>query len=105
MLAMIGKGEVMSVLLVVGGDSLGNIDKNLKSLGYNKIEHISGRKTRHRQVHIPQETDVVLVLTDYIGHNLCQIIKDRAKDVGVKTVFSRRAWSDIYKSMQPLQEA
>ncbi len=87
-------------ILVIGGDRLGNIDKNLKDLGFEKIEHVSGRKKRHTQLSISQQTDMVLVLTDFVGHNLCKSIKDKAKELGVKTVFSRRAWSDIYKTIQ-----
>ncbi len=87
-------------ILVIGGDRLGNIDKNLKGLGFENIEHISGRKKKHTQIGIPNETDVVLVLTDFVGHNLCKSIKDKAKEIGVKTVFSRRAWSDIYRTIQ-----
>ncbi|OEF95892.1 DUF2325 domain-containing protein [Desulfuribacillus alkaliarsenatis] len=82
-------------ILVIGGDRLGNIDKNLKGIGFNRIEHVDGRKKRHYNVNISQGTDVVLVLTDYVNHNLCKSIKEKAKGLGVKTVFSRRAWSDI----------
>jgi hypothetical protein len=87
----------MSVL-VVGGDRLGNIPQNLSNLGFDCVKHISGRKCKNCQ--IVNQADLVLVLTDYIGHNLCEDIKSKAKSSQVKTLFCRRSWSCIYKKMQ-----
>ncbi|OEH84952.1 hypothetical protein BHU72_07100 [Desulfuribacillus stibiiarsenatis] len=86
-------------ILVIGGDRLGNIDKNLKGLGFTRIEHVDGRKKRHSQLNISNQMDAVLVLTDFVSHNLCKMVKDQAKDMGVKTFFSKRSWSDISKTM------
>lgn len=87
-------------IVVIGGDRLGNIDKNLRQLGYRNVEHVSGRKKRHTHMNISHGTDAILVLTDFVSHNLCKAIKDQAKELGVKTVFAKRAWSEIYKAFQ-----
>lgn len=87
----------MSVV-IVGGDKLGNIPNNLSQLGFNCKEHITGRKCHN--CNLVQNIDVVLVLTDYVGHNLCDAVKNKAKSRGIKTIFCRRSWSDIYKKLK-----
>lgn len=46
-------------------------------------------------VEIPQEVDVVLILTNYVNHGCAVKIKEKARKMGVKTLFTRRAWSHI----------
>lgn len=89
----------MSVL-IIGGDHLGNIPLMLKNSGATNIKHISGRNKRHSSFDISCQTDVILVLIDYVNHNYAQIIKEKAKLKGVKILFSRRAWSDISKKLE-----
>ncbi|MBP1763680.1 MAG: hypothetical protein H6Q65_738, partial [Firmicutes bacterium] len=46
-------------VMIVGGDHLGNISKNLESYGVTAIEHIRGRNTSDRKIKIPQATSLV----------------------------------------------
>ncbi|QGP93931.1 hypothetical protein MGLY_33560 [Neomoorella glycerini] len=87
-------------ILIVGGDRLGNIPDNLKSLGFTEIEHLSGRKIGHIAVDLPHEIDVVLVFTDYVNHGLAAKIKKDARKKGVRTIFARRSWAYIAKAWQ-----
>ncbi|GAB6100204.1 DUF2325 domain-containing protein [Halanaerocella petrolearia] len=86
----------MSVL-IVGGDRLGKIPERLSNCGFSCIKHISGRKCQNCRV--DRETDMVLVLTDYVGHNLCEKVKSKAKAREIPVLFSRRSWSSIYKKL------
>lgn len=87
----------MSVV-IVGGDRLGNIPENLSSVGYQCSKHITGRKCKNCKISC--DVDVVLVLTDYVGHKLCESVKEQAKAKGVKAIFCRRSWASIYKNLQ-----
>ncbi|HBC95509.1 MAG TPA: dihydroorotate dehydrogenase [Clostridium sp.] len=87
-------------ILVIGGDRLGNIKSKLKENGFNKIGHVSGRKKGDRKIKIPENTDLVLVLTDYIGHNISGIIKNQSKRSDVTIMFCRRSWSSMYKNIE-----
>lgn len=89
----------MSVL-IIGGDHLGNIPSLLKTKGATEIKHVTGRNKRHSALAISSQIDVVLVLIDYVNHDLAQRIKEQAKERGVKVLFSRRAWSDIAKRFE-----
>ncbi|MCI1945238.1 DUF2325 domain-containing protein [Clostridium luticellarii] len=87
-------------ILVIGGDKLGNIKDKLKENGFNKIDHISGRKKGDRKIKISEGTDLVLVLTDYIGHNISEIIKNQSKRSDVTIMFCKRSWSSMYKNIE-----
>lgn len=85
-------------ILVVGGDRLGNIPDKLNQIGAKEIKHITGRKCQNCRM--KKSTDVVIVLTDYVGHNLCEAVKANAKAKDIPIIFSRRSWSCIYKKFQ-----
>ncbi|MDQ0340425.1 hypothetical protein J2S00_003240 [Caldalkalibacillus uzonensis] len=89
----------MRSLLVVGGDHLGNITDQLKELGVCQICHVSGRKCQQVKREIPKNVDAVLVLTDYINHNLSKVIKQRAKEQRVPIYFAKRSWCSIYRCL------
>ncbi|MBS4026329.1 MAG: DUF2325 domain-containing protein [Clostridia bacterium] len=81
-------------LFLVGGDRLGNINRNLLEWGFTEIVHIDGRKSPSpKQITIPAKTDAVVVLTDFINHNTCEIIKKQAKERDIPIVFSKRSWA------------
>lgn len=86
----------MSVL-VVGGDRLGKIPQRLESCGFDLVDHISGRKNNKCQ--LCKKADMVLVLTDYVNHNLCECVKEQAKARDMNTLFCRRSWAHIYKKL------
>jgi hypothetical protein len=87
-------------VLVVGGDKIDNIKENLKDVGFDKIKHVSGRRKKHRQVQIPANIDLVLVLTDFIGHKVAETIKNQSKSSDVKIIYSKRSWINIEKSLK-----
>ncbi|MGJ7923296.1 DUF2325 domain-containing protein [Neobacillus sp. LXY-4] len=89
-------------MLIIGGDHLGNITKNLEGQGFQEVFHINGRKTQSIRNHIPSEIDIILVLTDFINHNLSKSIKRRAQEQGIPICFSKRSWCSIYKEIRSI---
>lgn len=86
----------MSVL-IVGGDGLGKIPEQLSQCGFDCIKHITGRKCQNCKIN--QKPDMILVLTDYVGHNLCKTVKSKAKEREIPILFSKRSWACIYKKL------
>lgn len=86
------------MVLVVGGDHLGSIAENLRGLGYGEVVHVTGRN--ERRLDIPAGTRLILVLVDYVNHNLARWVKDQAKAQGIPAVFTRRSWSSVCRSLQ-----
>lgn len=90
----------MKSLLIIGGDHLGKIKQKLEGEGFNEVIHINGRKTQMVRKGIPSHVDLILVLTDFINHNLSGAIKRKAQEKGIPIRFSKRSWSAIYEEIQ-----
>jgi len=85
----------MSSLLIVGADHLGNIKEKLSSIGFEKVQHITGRQCQAVKREIPEDAEAVLVLIDYVNHNLSKVIKHKAKEQEVPVYFAKRSWCSI----------
>lgn len=68
----------MSVL-VIGGDKITRLQSLLLSLGATKTHHWDSRRnsTSHKQ--LPQETDMIIMMTDFLKHNSMDHFKRQAK--------------------------
>ncbi len=93
----------MKSLLVVGADHLGNITEKLLSSGFHEIIHLDGRKVNMVKREIPENIDIVFVMTDYINHNLAKVIKQRAKEQAKPIYFVKRSWSSIHKVINQIE--
>lgn len=92
----------MSVL-IVGGDHLGSIPKELDKIGVNDVRHITGRGGQKVHDGIPATMDFIIVLYDFVNHNLAYKIKKIAEGRGVPVVYAKRSWSSIYQKMKENQ--
>ncbi len=90
----------MSVV-VVGGDYLGSIEKNLYSMGVTELLHISGRKSFGKnKMNVPRNTAFVLVLTDYVNHCAVKNAKLVAKAQSIPLVYAKRSWSAVEEKLR-----
>ncbi|AIG28205.1 DUF2325 domain-containing protein [Brevibacillus sp. 7WMA2] len=87
-------------ILIIGGDRLGNILQILEEVGYKKIHHITGRKSSETSLKIPSDVKMILVLTDFVNHNLAKKIKSKAKDKQVPICFCKRSCSAVSQVLQ-----
>lgn len=88
-------------IMIVGGDSLGSIEKNVKELGFDDIKHLTGRKkSKFRNLYLSQEIDLVLVMTDYINHAVMKKVKKAVKSQDLNVVYAKRSWASIYKKLK-----
>jgi hypothetical protein len=94
----------MPSLLIVGADHLGNIEDKLSEIGFDEIQHITGRKCQTVKKEIPENVDLILVLTDYVNHNLSKVIKQKAKEQSIRICFAKRSWCSIYQVLNECKE-
>lgn len=87
-------------ILLIGGDNLGNITEKLMKSGFNDIEHITGRKKDAKNFRIPSNIDLVMVLIDFVGHQLAKVVKEESRRTNVKVVYSKRSWTHMEKKIQ-----
>ncbi|MEG6615217.1 DUF2325 domain-containing protein [Peptococcaceae bacterium 1198_IL3148] len=94
----------MSVF-IVGGDKLGNIGDKLKKYGFDRVFHEKGRKMiRNKNLNIPVKTGLVIVLTDFVNHNISEMIKKQAKNKEIPIIHTKRSWSAISQKMYQIHE-
>ncbi|SDY35098.1 DUF2325 domain-containing protein [Tindallia californiensis] len=86
--------------LLVGADRLGSIPNALQSFGIEEYVHWTGRKKGMRKMDIPEQTDLVIIFTDFIEHNMTQLVKEKAKQMSIPCVFSKRASSDLIHRLE-----
>lgn len=79
--------------LIVGADRLGNIPDVLKEFGIRIAGHVSGRDTSHqrRSAPLPAGIQMVILFTDFLGHNVMQRFREAASREGVALVCCRRS--------------
>lgn len=79
--------------IVVGADRLGNIPDLLKGHNIAIRHHISGRDPAHqkRTLQLPSGTDLLILLTDFLGHNVMKTFRAAAQRSGVRVVACRRS--------------
>ncbi|MDR4508318.1 MAG: DUF2325 domain-containing protein [Candidatus Brocadiaceae bacterium] len=89
----------MSVL-IVGGDRLGSIPKELDKLGVDTVRHVTGRSGQKIRDGIPESMDFIIVLYDYVNHNLASKIKTFAGSREIPILYAKRSWASIYQKMK-----
>lgn len=79
--------------VVVGADRLGNIPDVLKGHNITIKQHISGRDPAHqkRVLQLPSGTELLILLTDFLGHNVMKAFRSAAQRAGVRVLICRRS--------------
>ncbi|NMG29291.1 DUF2325 domain-containing protein [Aromatoleum evansii] len=79
--------------LIVGADRLGNIPNVLSEFGIRIAGHVSGRETAHqrRSATLPAGIGMVILFTDFLGHNVMQRFREAASKEGAAVVCCRRS--------------
>lgn len=78
----------MSSALIVGGDQINGIKQVLGHYGITHIDHWSGRKVGDSKRAIPQDTQLIVLVTDWISHTFTHNIKRNAAKRGVRIVYT-----------------
>jgi len=79
--------------VIVGADRLGNIPDLLKGHNIAIKHHISGRDPAHQKktLQLPSGTDLLILLTDFLGHNVMKTFRAAALRSGVRVLACRRS--------------
>eukprot|EP01155_Anaeramoeba_flamelloides_P002594 Anaeramoba_flamelloidesa1058892_491.p3 GENE.a1058892_491~~a1058892_491.p3 ORF type:complete len:101 (+),score=1.29 a1058892_491:195-497(+) len=84
-------------ILVIGGDKINSIRGILQNLGAKSVTHWDTRKkTGACKKEIPQNTDCVLMLTDFLNHNVMYKFKNEAKKKKIPYICSKRSVSSVH---------
>ena len=79
--------------MLVGADRLGNIPAVLDEFGIRIAAHVTGRESAHqrRAADLPVGVELVILFTDFLGHNVMTRFRQAAGKAGVEFVCCRRS--------------
>lgn len=79
--------------LLVGADRLGNIPRVLIEYGISVARHVSGREpaAQRAERELPAGTELLILFTDFLGHNVMRGYRDAARRQGTPVVACRRS--------------
>jgi len=87
--------------LVVGADRLGNIPELLRLRNITIQHHISGREPGHQKklLALPSGTELVILLTDFLGHNVMRTFRSAAQRAGIRVLACRRSVCSMQRAL------
>lgn len=88
--------------LIIGGDRVNTYRDYLSSKGFTEIRHWTGRKNSECHRTLPQDTELIVVLVDFVNHGLARKIRRIANEREVPVIFSRRSIGQLESQIRPL---
>ena len=89
--------------LIIGGDDIEGIRKEIALHGVERATHWDGRKTRDIKKSIPRDTTLVVIMVDCVNHNLVHKMKQAARRSGIPIVFAARSAGDMRERLEALR--
>jgi len=88
--------------VVVGADRLGNIPNLLREHNIAITHHITGRDPSHQKkaLQLPSGTQVVILLSDFLGHNVIKTYRNAAQKGGIQVVACRRSVCSMQQALE-----
>lgn len=82
-------------ILIVGGDYVTSFKHLISTQRHARIEHWSGRKKGWNKRSFPNETQLVVVICDYVNHSLANAVKEKASRSGIPLVYCHRSVNEL----------
>ena len=88
--------------MVVGADRLGKIPQALSLFNIRIAHHVSGRDSSHQRklVGLPRGVDLVILFTDFLGHNVMKSFREIARREEVPVVVCKRSVCSVIKALE-----
>lgn len=89
-------------ILVIGGDKIGKIEALMQNMGATRVQHWDSRRSSTCHKEIPQRTDGIIMLTDFLNHNAMTHFKRMAKKREIPYVCVRRGTANICQAFSKM---
>ena len=86
--------------LIVGGDYVQTLKRELLAHGATRVEHWDGRQSRFAKRTIPCSARLVVILCDYVNHSVSNALKQQANKLGVPLVFCRSSAHELRRKLE-----
>jgi hypothetical protein len=81
--------------LIIGGDHIDKIRRELAEYGLHEVEHWPGRKPADARKAIPDRIKLVVAVTDQLSHSMLYNTTIRATRLGLPIIYSRRSAHEL----------
>ncbi len=85
--------------LIIGGDHIDKIRRELEEYGLNKVEHWVGRKPAAARREIPSRVRLVVMVTDQLSHTMLYNATVKATRNGLPIIYSRRSAYELREKL------
>ena len=76
--------------MIIGGDRIDTTRRVLQASGYADILHWSGRKPADLTRPLPSGVDHIVIMLDFINHNLARRVRDMARERQISVAYVGR---------------
>jgi hypothetical protein len=87
-------------VLIVGGDYVASFKHLVATQQNARIEHWSGRKKGFTKRSLPNKTQLVVIICDYVNHSLANSVKEKANRNGIPLLFCHRSINELKGKLQ-----
>jgi hypothetical protein len=88
--------------LLVGGDYIEALRRELLAHGLKRVEHWDGRRPRFTKRAIPSSARLVVILYDYVSHSVSNALKQQATKNGIPLVYCRSSSHELRRKLEGL---
>lgn len=92
----------MASALIVGGDQVIGIKRELANFGITNISHWPGRKVGDYNRVIPQDIELIVMITDWIAHSFTSKIKQNANRRGLQIIYTHNGPISLRKKLKDI---
>lgn len=85
--------------LVIGGDRIDSIRRELGEHGLDKVEHWVGRKPADARRAIPDRVRLVVAVTDQLSHSMLYTATVGAQRNGLPIIYTRRSAYELREKL------
>lgn len=82
-------------VLIVGGDYVASFKHFISAQNYARVEHWSGRKKGFNKRQLPNKTQLIILICDFVNHSLTNAVKEKASRKGIPLVFCHRSVNEL----------
>ena len=88
--------------LIAGGDYVETLKREILAYGHTDVEHWSGRKAGFARRSLPGNARLIVVLCDYVNHNLAITLKRQARRSGAALLFCRHSAHELRRKLDAM---
>ena len=104
-MSLVNLSSFKNSALIVGGDQIDGIKQVLINHGIQHINHWSGRKVGDSNKVIPFDTEIIVLITNWISHSITHKVKKNAMKRGIKVIYTPNGATALRNRLQSIDTA